>query len=204
MVFMKKKWLIGVDEAGRGPLAGPVAIGLVLVRNDADLSSLDPKDSKQLSEKRRNEIFNEMRRIQKNGELQYVVSMVGAHVIDRIGITRAVSLGITRGLRRLPVDPSEVHVKLDGLLKAPDIYKSQDTIVKGDVTEPEISLASIAAKVRRDRYMVRMARRYPAYGFELHKGYGTKAHMASIKKYDLCELHRRTYTSSVQKDSSIV
>ncbi|MEZ4195176.1 MAG: ribonuclease HII [Candidatus Paceibacterota bacterium] len=113
--------------------------------------------------------------------------------MDKIGITKAVRLGIERGLNKLKVDHKEVSVKLDGLLHAPAEYMNQETIIKGDAKEKVIGLASIMAKVTRDRVMVKMAKKYPVYQFEIHKGYGTKKHLEAIEKHGLSTVHRRSF-----------
>lgn len=188
------KYIVGIDEAGRGPLAGPVAIGVVCISRGFDRSLVSAaKDSKQLSEKKREEVFRRMKELQEKGILQFKVSMVSAKVIDRVGITQAVSLAIDRGLNRLGLDPRKTFVKLDGLLRAPEEFVHQETIIKGDQKEIEISLASIAAKVTRDRYMVRMSVRYPAYGFAVHKGYGTDRHRKTIEALGVSDIHRHTF-----------
>lgn len=189
-----RRLLIGVDEAGRGPLAGPVSIGVVLVPVRFNLTKRFPglKDSKQLSLQRREELYELMLQYAQAGELDFRVRYAGPHTIDTIGINRAVYLAIYRGVRAVALEPRHVHVLLDGLLYAPKAY-SQETIIGGDESEPLIALASIVAKVRRDRLMRRLARQYPEYGFDEHKGYGTKSHYAAIQKYGLSDIHRRTY-----------
>lgn len=183
--------IIGIDEAGRGALAGPVAVGAAVVPADFDWTLLPGvRDSKQLSPKARERVFLHARELKRDGLLDYRVALVGATVIDQRGITRAVSLGIVRTLGRLPYSPEEVAVRLDGLLRAPAVYLTQETIVRGDQTEPAISLASILAKVTRDRHMVRLAERYPAYEFGVHKGYGTERHRSCIQKHGLSRVHR--------------
>lgn len=188
---MKKvKWLIGIDEAGRGALAGPVSVGAVLVPYDFDFSQFSAcADSKVLSPKVRERVFKEVRK----AKVRHAVALVPASTIDKQGITKAVAIGIERILTKLAVDPDTVEVRLDGLLKAPKEYRSQHTIIKGDVTEPSISLASIMAKVTRDRRMVRLAEKYPQYAFEVHKGYGTSVHQVALKKEGLSPFHRRSF-----------
>lgn len=189
--------IIGIDEAGRGPLAGPVAVGVVRVPKRFSFSYFSViRDSKQLSERQREAVFSEMRSLQKEGGIDFAVSMVRASVIDKVGIQKAVGLGIVRALSRLDPDPLVTQVLLDGLLRAPEIFPYQRTIVRGDQTEPSISLASIAAKVTRDRYMIKMAKRYPKYGFEQHKGYGTKFHRDALRRHGLCEIHRSSFLNS--------
>lgn len=186
--------LIGVDEAGRGALAGPVAVGAAFVPIDFDWGLLPGvRDSKLLSPTARERIFLEAQRLRRVGALDFRVALVGAATIDRSGITRAVALGIARTLRALERSPTDVEVRLDGLLRAPAAYPFQETIVRGDLTEPAISLASIVAKVTRDRHMVRLAPRYASYGFAVHKGYGTKQHRAAIAAHGISDVHRRYF-----------
>jgi ribonuclease HII len=190
-----RQWFIGIDEAGRGPLAGPVAVGAVLVPVDFDWSSIPGVgDSKKVAPKNREAIFRCAQELKQQGVLDFGVSLNGAALIDRIGISRAVALGIERALKRLnPHDPQKTSVLLDGLLRAPASYAQQQTIIGGDGKELVIGLASILAKVTRDRYMARIALRHPEYAFESHKGYGTKAHCDAIRTYGLSPLHRRTF-----------
>lgn len=192
------KFLIGVDEAGRGALAGPVAVGVVLVSSGFDFGRIPGvKDSKQLSARQRERIYALTRGLKKEGKLNFKVAMVGAEMIDRVGITRATALAARRALSRLSCDPACTEVRLDGLLHAPTAYVCQQTIIRGDQTEPIISLASIMAKVTRDRYMVRVAQRYPLYEFTRHKGYGTLLHRQHIAVHGLCGLHRRYFCNTV-------
>jgi ribonuclease HII len=114
-------------------------------------------------------------------------------VIDRINISRAVEQGIRTCFKKLNLDPRYTQVKLDGLLKAPPEFKNQETIIKGDAKEKIIGLASILAKVTRDHHMVKLAEQYPLYGFEIHKGYGTKKHRDALRKHGLSETHRATF-----------
>jgi ribonuclease HII len=123
--------------------------------------------------------------------------MVGASVIDEKGIVYAIDLAIERCINRLEIDPATCYIRLDGSLKAPSQF-SQETIIKGDVKEKVIGLASILAKVTRDRYMIRIARRYTQYGFEQHMGYGTKAHREAIARYGRCPIHRCSFTRNIQ------
>lgn len=181
-------YIAGIDEVGRGPLAGPVSIGIVWIKKDIDLKNKYPllNDSKKLSEKRREEIYELAK---KDSDIEYVVISSGADVIDQKGIEFAIRSAVERGCKKLPED---TFVYLDGRLKAPEIFK-QETVVGGDAKIPAISLASIMAKVERDRYMKKMAQDYPEYGFHKHKGYGTKAHQEAIAECGFCELHRRSF-----------
>jgi ribonuclease HII len=189
------KFVLGIDEVGRGPLAGPVGVGVVAVSSSFDTKKLEGiRDSKKLSETQRNEWYNKLRAMK---DLEYQVAMVHSKTIDTVGIVPAVQLATKRALQRLELNPSTCKVLLDGGLRAPNAYGNQTTIIKGDATEPLISAASILAKVTRDRYMVRDAKKYPAYGFEQHKGYGTKAHVSAIRRHGLSELHRETFCQNL-------
>lgn len=187
------QWLVGVDEAGRGPLAGPVSVGVVAVPRRFNIKKAFPgvDDSKKLTEAIREEIYEEALARAKAGDIKLCARLAGALYIDTHGITRAVRRGVWSGVRYVAA-PEESFVLLDGLLKAPPEYR-QETIIKGDSLEPVISLASVVAKVRRDRLMKRLAQEYPQYGFEVHKGYGTVGHRAALQKFGLCELHRRSF-----------
>ncbi len=198
---MSYSHILGVDEAGRGPLAGPVAIGVVKVTHHFDIRRAFPgvNDSKQISEALRETIYREMLGRRKAGEIDFCVRLVGAKTIDEIGITRAVRRGVWSGVRALSPDAAEVFIKLDGLLHAPVEYE-QETIIKGDALEPVISLASIAAKVTRDALMKRMAREYPQYAFELHKGYGTRKHYEAIEQWGPSAIHRRSFLGLTTKE----
>lgn len=188
MMRNKSKVVAAVDEAGRGPLAGPIAVAAVVATGN--LKSLkNIRDSKKLSEKQREEWF----KILKN-HFECRVAMVGPQVIDRIGINPATRLAISRLLRRFNKKPDLVI--LDGALSAPCSY-NQQTIVKGDEKIPLISAASIIAKVSRDRKMRRFHKTHPEYCFDKHKGYGTKAHYRAIKKNGLLEIHRRSFLKTL-------
>lgn len=188
------KYIIGVDEVGRGPLAGPVAVGAMLITPRMQKRYRNIKESKQLSEIKREKWYAQ---IQKDvgSELQYAVSFVSAKIIDAKGIQYAIRLALKRSLKKLAVNPSECKVLLDGGLFAPKEYIRQETIIHGDAKEIVIAMASIVAKVRRDRLMVRLNRKYPVYGFARHKGYGTKTHYGAIKKHGISVLHRKSYLS---------
>ena len=186
--------VLGVDEAGRGPLAGPVSVGVVAVAEGFDVVKEFPgvTDSKKLSEKKREKIFQMLEERVKTGDVRFAVEFESAKVIDEEGIATAVRRALWRGVNALSPDSALVHVQLDGALKAPPEY-SQETIINGDELIPIISLASIAAKVTRDRLMVEFAEKYPLYGFEKHKGYGTAAHYDMLEKYGPCTIHRRSF-----------
>ena len=193
---MKRKitHIVGVDEAGRGPLAGPVAVGIAVVPYNFDWGLIPGVgDSKKVSEKNRKAIFLRTKKLKKQGLLDFHVSLVSNSTIDRTSITRAVALGITRAFTKLKLNPKTTDVRLDGLLKAPADFLIQETIIKGDQKETVIGLASIMAKVTRDAHMVRVAREYPQYSFEIHKGYGTLKHRQAIKSHGLTPLHRKSF-----------
>ena len=196
---MQQRYVVGIDEAGRGPLAGPVAVGAAMIdvrrikqkRTQAWLKGL--RDSKKLSEKKREEWFGKMEVAQEEGWLAFAVMMVSAREIDRRGIAPSISRALTQALKNLNTNPAHTLVLLDGGLKAPKEFAYQKTIIKGDEKEPTISLASIAAKVTRDRLMKRLAKRYPHYGLEVHKGYGTAAHRGALRRHGLSAIHRKSF-----------
>ncbi len=197
---MKKsaKYVVGIDEAGRGPLAGPVAVGTVKIEKGFNKKFFGGiKDSKKLTENERNKWFELAKSAQKRGRLHFSVSLVSNIVIDKHGISKAIKIGIKKNLLKLYVSPKDSYILLDGLLKAPIEYKNQLTIIKGDEKVPVISLASIVAKVTRDRYMANLAKKYPQYGFEQHKGYGTEMHRKAIKKHGATPTHRRTFLKNI-------
>ncbi|MDP2655798.1 MAG: ribonuclease HII [bacterium] len=198
------RFMLGVDEAGRGPLAGPVSVGVVAVPEGFDVLKEFPgvADSKKLSEKKREKIFILLEERVAKRDVRFTVEFESAKVIDEEGIATAVRRALWRGVNALAEEcghsvstdlltPS-VHILLDGALKAPPEY-SQETIINGDELIPIISLASIVAKVTRDRLMLNFAKKYPEYGFEKHKGYGTAFHYEMLKKHGLCDIHRRSY-----------
>ena len=183
-------YVLGVDEAGRGPLAGPLAVGVVRAPEGLDLLAEFPglNDSKQLSEKKRDMLFA---LLEAHPSVEYRVEWVSAHDIDADGLTKTVAAAVARGTQAL-MKETEGKVYLDGLLKAPAGY-AQETVPGGDALIPAIMLASVAAKVLRDRRMIQIAARYPGYGFEKHKGYGTNAHYEAIRSLGPCEEHRRLF-----------
>lgn len=193
---MHNEWLLGVDEAGRGPLAGPVAVGVVAVPPGFDIKREFPSvtDSKLLNWQKREVIFEAVEQRAYAGDLSYTVQFSSHTYIDRFGITRAVRKALWRGVRQL-ADSDEGAVMLDGLLRAPKEYL-QRTVIGGDLKVPVISLASVLAKVMRDRLMDDISSRYPEYGFEQHKGYATPEHKLALRRHGLCEIHRRSYCES--------
>jgi len=188
------KYIIGIDEAGRGPLAGAVSVGAVLAPVGFHFRKFSGlTDAKKLLPKKRLELLLLLKEEQRKGNLAYSFASSSSQVIDRKGIVRAIRSAIARSLSRFNVNPEECIVLLDGSLKAPRKFVFQRTIIRGDEKVKIISLASVVAKVGRDKKMVRLAKRYPEYNFERHKGYGTKMHYESIYKYGLCGIHRRSF-----------
>lgn len=198
---MRHTFYIGIDEAGRGPLAGPVAVGVVKVAHDFDWSLIPGvTDSKKLSAALRAEIFTRAKELKQLGTIDFAVSQVGPSVIDERGITHAIQVAMNRCLARLKLNPKQIKIRLDGSLSAPDIFE-QATIIKGDALYPEIGLASIIAKETRDAYMTRIARRFSQYEFDVHKGYGTKAHRAHIQQYGVCPIHRLSFCQNILRNA---
>jgi ribonuclease HII len=198
---MSCKFVIGVDEAGRGALAGPVAVG-AFAASESELGHIvealgmsggPVRDSKQLTPAKRDAIFEHMLEYQNAAKCTIAVALISPAIIDRFGISAAVRRGIASSLSRLGINPQQCEVILDGLLKAPQSYTVQRTITGGDAKHWPIALASIAAKVTRDRHMVRLARKYSHYGFERNKGYGTAEHIAKLKERGKCGIHRNRY-----------
>jgi ribonuclease HII len=188
------KFLVGIDEVGRGPIAGPVAVGaFIFLTRKANKLFRGVKESKQLSEEKREEWFVKILRAQKEKHVDFSVSFQSEKVIDEEGISYAIKKCLETSIKKLKVNPTKTLVLLDGGLKAPIEYIHQKTIIKGDMKEQVIALASICAKVMRDRKMKRLGEKYPDYGFEMHKGYGTKAHYEAIMIYGLSSLHRRSF-----------
>ena len=193
----KHIFVVGIDEAGRGPLAGPVAVGACLIRASDSRRFTGFKDSKKLSEKNREAWLLRMRRWKKEGVIDYAVCFASSRMIDKEGIVPAVRSALARAISKLAPDPSKTLVLLDGGLKAPLEFKNQKTIIRGDEKEPAIALASIAAKVSRDRLMKRLAKKYPRYAFEVHKGYGTLRHRTAIRAFGLSPEHRISFCRNV-------
>jgi ribonuclease HII len=184
------RWVIGIDEAGRGPLAGPISVGAVAIPIEQNKWSLwkELKDSKKLSEKQREIWFEKI----KTSDVLNSVAMVRASTIDRVGIVRSAVMATKRCIQSLSMDPNDTKVFLDWGLSAPDEW-TQEQFVKGDERFPAIALASIVAKVSRDRHLCALARQFPEYDFDKHKGYGTKAHYDAIRQHGACSVHRHTF-----------
>lgn len=196
----KHAQIIGIDEVGRGPLAGPVAVGAVCIHREhyKKVAALFPviKDSKKLTEKIREKWCERILEAEQRGFLMSAVSFISPSIIDKNGLTYSIRTALGRALTSLGNETpklGEVLVLLDGGLKAPEEYLNQETIIKGDEKELAIALASIVAKVARDKRMILLSKKFPEYGFEKHKGYGTKAHYAAIQKHGITPHHRKRF-----------
>ena len=182
--------IAGMDEVGRGPLAGPVCVACVIMPLDDIIEGID--DSKKVSEKKRNELFE----IIKEKAVAYSVEMVDEQKIDEINILEATKLCMKKAVESLTLKPDVVLV--DAISKL-DINIPIRGIVKGDALSYSIGCASILAKVTRDNYMCEIAKEYPEYGFEKHKGYGTKAHIEALKEIGPCEYHRLSFLKFLEE-----
>ncbi len=217
--MQKQQWIIGIDEVGRGPLAGPLTVAAVaaMINHKSQTTRFakvsarrahnkqfpklkilkNIKDSKKLSPIKREE-WNEKIR----GKFMYAIASVGPATIDRIGISRAARLAVSRCLKKLAAFslPSATHafVILDGGLYAPRMYANQETIIKGDERHPFIAAASIVAKVHRDACMRRLHKKFSLYGFNRHKGYGTAFHREALKTHGLSSVHRRSFCDNIK------
>lgn len=176
--------ICGIDEAGRGPLAGPVVAGAVVLPKDCEILYLN--DSKKLTAKRRDELFEEI----KDKAVSYGIGMSSPARIDEINILQATYEAMAHAVEDLSVVPD---LLLNDAVTIPQIPIKQVGIIKGDAKSVSIAAASIMAKVTRDRLMVEYAELYLEYGFEGHKGYGSAAHIEAIKKFGPCPIHRRTF-----------
>ena len=180
--------ICGVDEAGRGPLAGPVTAGAVILPKDCTILYLN--DSKKLSEKRREELFLEIR----EKAVLYSVGIVGPERIDEINILQATYEAMRQAVSGLGVVPD---LLLNDAVTIPELAIPQVPIIKGDAKSVSIAAASILAKVTRDHRMEEYDRQFPQYGFAKHKGYGTAAHVAALREFGPCPIHRRSFLKNI-------
>ncbi len=180
--------ICGVDEAGRGPLAGPVYAAAVILPSDCVIEGLN--DSKKLTEKKREALFDEI----KEKALAYGIASADEKEIDEINILNATFLAMKRAINSLSVKPDLALI--DGNQK-PHTDIEEVTVIKGDAKSMSIAAASVLAKVSRDRFMLEMAEKYPQYEFARHKGYGTKLHYEKIAQYGVCDIHRRTFLKKI-------
>ena len=181
---MNKKIICGVDEVGRGPLAGPVVAAAVILQKDHGINGLN--DSKQLTPNKREVIYQEI----KNKSISFGLGCVGVEVIDKINIRNATHLAMERAVNKLKLIPEKILI--DGR-EVPKSIINGESILKGDTKIEEIMAASIVAKVSRDKMMVNYSIIFPEYGFEKHKGYGTKMHMEAIKENMATAIHRKSF-----------
>ena len=185
-------YICGIDEAGRGPLAGPVVVAAVIMPKDSMIEGVN--DSKKISEKKREALYDTI----TNEAISYSVGIIDQKEIDRINILNATKEGLTTAIKGLEVKPDRILVDaLQGIDTCGVPYTS---IIKGDAKCYSIAAASIIAKVTRDRIMRQWDELYPMYGFEKHKGYGTKMHIDAIKEYGICPLHRHSFIKNIVKE----
>lgn len=182
------QYICGIDEAGRGPLAGPVVVASVIMPADSMIEGVN--DSKKVSEKKREKIYEQI----LEEAISYGVAIIGQDEIDEINILNATKKGLTISLQELTKKPDLILV--DALNGIDTMGIPYDSIIKGDAKCYSIAAASIIAKVTRDRIMREWDKIYPEYGFEKHKGYGTAAHIEAIKENGLCPIHRRSFTKN--------
>ncbi|MCR4644425.1 MAG: ribonuclease HII [Oscillospiraceae bacterium] len=180
--------ICGVDEAGRGPLAGDVYAAAVILREDHGIVGLD--DSKKLSEKRREALFDEI----QAKAAAFCIATASVAEIEELNILQAAMLAMQRAVAGLQTPPD--YVLVDGN-RLPALSVPGETVVKGDATSASIAAASILAKVARDRYMLEQAALYPQYAFEKHKGYGTAAHTAALREFGPCPIHRLSFLKKI-------
>lgn len=178
------RYICGIDEVGRGPLAGPVVAAAVILPKDVDIYYLN--DSKQLSEKKREMLYDEI----MEKAVAVGVGFADEKLIDEINILQADYVAMRKAIAELSVVPD---VLLNDAVIIPEVPIRQESIIKGDAKSVSIAAASIVAKVTRDRFMVEMDAKYPGYGFASNKGYGSKAHIAQIQTAGPCEIHRKTF-----------
>lgn len=176
--------ICGIDEAGRGPLAGPVCAAAVILPERLDIPGLN--DSKKLTDKKRRELFP----IIEEQAIAFGLGWASQEEIDEINILQATFLAMSRAVEQLKIRPDLALV--DGN-RAPALDLPVETVVQGDSLSASIAAASVLAKVSRDDVMLRMAEEYPGYGLEVHKGYGTKAHYEALRKFGPSPIHRRTF-----------
>ena len=180
--------ICGIDEAGRGPLAGPVVVAGVIMPQDSMIEGIN--DSKKVSEKKREKLYD----LILEEAISYSIAIIGQDVIDEINILNATKQGVKNVVEELDVKPDLILV--DALTHIDTNKIPYDSIIKGDAKCYNIAAASIIAKVTRDRLMRQWDEIYPQFGFAQHKGYGTAKHIANIKEYGLCPIHRRSFTKN--------
>ena len=183
----------GIDEAGRGPLCGPVVVASCIMPLDDDKIIYGIDDSKKISEKLREELFEQI----KQNAIAFHIQEIDAETIDEINILEATKLGMKMCIENLKIKP---NLALIDAVKNINNSTPQIAIIKGDATSYSIAAASILAKVHRDRLMQKLDKEYPQYNFAKHKGYGTKEHIELLKKYGPCKIHRKSFIKNFVKD----
>jgi ribonuclease HII len=193
------KFIAGIDEVGRGPLAGPVVACAAIIKlkvRSEKFKALDGiRDSKQLSPHQREKFY---KILTNDSQVHYGIGIVSEKIIDKINILQATFLAMKKAIENLPACPVGRKIKpdfllIDGKWTLENYPVSQTAIPQGDKNIFSIAVASIIAKVTRDRMLVKLRQKYPQYGFEKHKGYGTKLHLEMLKKYGPCEIHRKSF-----------
>lgn len=190
------KFVCGIDEAGRGPLAGPVVVACCLMDKDSMIEGVN--DSKKISEKKREKIYEQI----VNEAIAYGVSIIGEKEIDKVNILNATKEGLTESIKNMKEQLSKKNLSnpdvilVDALTGIDTLGIPYKSIIHGDAISYSIACASIIAKVTRDRIMRQLDLKYPEYGFAKHKGYGTASHIEAIKKYGLSEIHRISFTKN--------
>ena len=183
--------ICGIDEAGRGPLAGPVVVGAVILKPDSQIEGIN--DSKKIAEKKREKLYEQI----VEEAICWSVGIVEQKEIDEINILNATKKALHLAVEELQVKPD--HILVDALERIDTAGIPYTSVIKGDAKCYSIAAASIIAKVTRDRMMRQWDEVYPMYGFAKHKGYGTAAHIQAIKEYGLCPIHRRSFTKNIVK-----
>jgi ribonuclease HII len=198
------KWVIGIDEVGRGPLAGPVCVCAVAIPETVykkavwrTHNAISLTDSKKMTASGRKIWERHAKSLEASGTIRIGISMRSAAMIDRRGISACIRSCISSALQQLDLDPGDCAVLLDGGLKAPGVYKKQTAVIRGDSIHPIISLASVVAKVRRDKRMQVLHRTHSVYRWNENKGYGTLVHRKAIRIHGATLIHRKSFISKV-------
>jgi ribonuclease HII len=205
-LVQKPYWIMGIDEVGRGPLAGPVCVCACAMPYEKykntkasfwKIGKVTLTDSKKMTEKSRELWFEKLQKMRKVKEIFFATTFKSAKEIDKKGISRCIKDCISSNLKKLNIKSDVCVILLDGGLYAPIEYENQKTIIKGDLKKKIISAASVYAKVLRDNLMRKMDKKYPKYRWIQNKGYGTKDHVKAIKDLGLTSLHRKSFLTNI-------